>query len=145
MCQQAGILEKKTNHSLRASGASALFNAGVPEKLIRDVTGHRSNALLLYERQNIEQKQAVSRVLIQGTKENNPPTLPAIPASSFPAIPALPPAVPASIPAVPASFQLFLLLFQLFLLLFQLSLLLFQLFLLLFQLFLLNFQQLYMA
>ena len=42
MCKEAGIQEKKTNHTLRAIGATALFNAGVPEKLIRDVTGHRS-------------------------------------------------------------------------------------------------------
>ena len=45
MCKEAGIKEKKSNHSLRATGATALFNAGVPEKLIRDVTGHRSKAL----------------------------------------------------------------------------------------------------
>ena len=41
-------LEKKTNHSLRATGTSAMFHAGVPEKKIRDVTGHRSNVLHLY-------------------------------------------------------------------------------------------------
>ena len=37
--------EKKTTiaHSLRATGATALFNAGVPENLIQDVTGHRSS------------------------------------------------------------------------------------------------------
>ena len=50
MCFEADIHEKKTNHSLRATGASALFNAGVPDKLIRDVTSHWSNALQLYER-----------------------------------------------------------------------------------------------
>ncbi len=68
MCKEAGISEKKTNHSLRATGASALFNAGVPEKLIRDVTGHRSNALQLYERPTLQQKQSVSSVLVQGQK-----------------------------------------------------------------------------
>ena len=40
---------RETNHSLRATGATALFSAGVPEKLIRDVTGHKSNTLQLYE------------------------------------------------------------------------------------------------
>ena len=54
MCWEAGITEKKTNHSLTASGATALFNARVPDKLIRNVTGHRSNALHLYERPSIE-------------------------------------------------------------------------------------------
>ncbi len=68
MCKEAGLSEKKTNHSLRATGASALFNAGVSEKLIRDVTGHRSNALQLYERPSQDQKQYVSSVLVQGQK-----------------------------------------------------------------------------
>ena len=40
-----------------------MFNAGAPDKLIRDVTGHRSTALQLYERPTVQQKQAVSRVL----------------------------------------------------------------------------------
>ena len=76
MCAAAGI-PKKTNHSLRATGASAMFNAGVPEKLIRDVTGHTSNALHLYERPNLQQKKEVSKVLMQGKssydgKENRP-------------------------------------------------------------------------
>ena len=73
MCKEAGVQEKKTNHSLRATGATALFNAGVPEKLIRDVTGHHSKALELYERPSISQQQSVSRVLVHGEpfrKEN---------------------------------------------------------------------------
>ena len=73
MCRDAGIA-KKTNHSLRATGAS-LFHAGVPEKLIRDVTGHCSNALQLYERPTEQQRKQVSEVLVQGKefdKENMP-------------------------------------------------------------------------
>ena len=46
MCCEAGIHEKKTNHSLRATGASVLFNAGVPEKLICDVTSVKCTAAL---------------------------------------------------------------------------------------------------
>ena len=69
MCVEAGISSKKTNHSLRATGASALFNAGVPEKLIRDVTGHHSNVLEVYQRPSVEQRQKVSKVLVQGAKE----------------------------------------------------------------------------
>ena len=59
MCAAAG-LEKKTNHSLRATGTPAMFHAGVPEKIIRDVTGHHSNALHLYERPTLQQKQEES-------------------------------------------------------------------------------------
>ena len=60
----AGGITKKTNHSLRATGATALFKAGVPEKIIQSTTGHRSvDALQCYERVSDEQQQATSRVL----------------------------------------------------------------------------------
>ena len=63
-CTEAGISGNKTNHSLRATGASQLFQAHVPEKIIQERTGHRSlEALRLYERTTTEQHQAVSQVL----------------------------------------------------------------------------------
>ena len=68
MCEEAGIFEHKTNHSLRATGASVMFNAVVPDKLICDITGHRSTALQLYECPTVQQKQAVSKVLVQCTQ-----------------------------------------------------------------------------
>ncbi len=50
MFDQVGILGK-TNHSLRATGATRLFEANVPEKLIQERTGHRTTtALRKYER-----------------------------------------------------------------------------------------------
>lgn len=56
----AGITERKTNHSLRATGATQLFASNVPEKMIQSRTGHRSlDALRLYERPTDEQNQAV--------------------------------------------------------------------------------------
>ena len=65
MCQKAGIQGSKTNHSLRASGATSLFTAGVPEKIIQKTTGHKSlSALRDYERVSTKQHQAVSRVLM---------------------------------------------------------------------------------
>ena len=86
MCREAGIT-KKTNHSLRATGTTALFRANVPKKLIRDVTGHKSNSLQLYRRSTEEQKKAVSKILVQGSerftnleKENIPaPVVPQMP------------------------------------------------------------------
>ena len=68
MCSDAGISEK-TNHSLRATGATAMFSANVPEKLIQSRTGHRSlQALRVYERPSEEQHQAVSNILVSGDK-----------------------------------------------------------------------------
>ena len=64
MCEEAGISGKKTNHSLRVSGASSHFSAGVPERIIQQRTGHRSlEALRLYERVTDDQNLTVSKIL----------------------------------------------------------------------------------
>ena len=48
----------KSNHSLRVTGASVLFQANVPEKIIQERTGHRSiKALRLYACTTGEQHQ----------------------------------------------------------------------------------------
>ena len=39
MSVEAGFQETKTNHSLRATGATTLFNAGLPEKNFRKTRG----------------------------------------------------------------------------------------------------------
>lgn len=68
MCKGAGI-EKRSNHSLRATAATELFRANVPEKLIQERTGHRSlTALRIYEHTTETEHQAVSEVL--AAKEN---------------------------------------------------------------------------
>ena len=63
MCAQVGICGK-TNHSLRATGATELFRAGVPEKIIQDRTG---KSLRMYERTTARQHAEVSRVLVTPT------------------------------------------------------------------------------
>ena len=50
MCIEAKI-PIKTNHSLRATGATILFNSNVPEKIIQNTTGHRSlESLRMFEK-----------------------------------------------------------------------------------------------
>ena len=64
MCTAACIEGNKTNHSLRASGTTELFQAQVPEKVIQERTGHRSlTAMRLYERTTNEQHRNVSAIL----------------------------------------------------------------------------------
>ena len=54
----------KTNHSLCATGATSLYTANVPEKMIQQRTGHRSlKALRIYERTTQDQELAVSKIL----------------------------------------------------------------------------------
>ena len=76
MCAEAGVSGRKTNHSLRATGASELFEAGVPEKIIKERTGHWSlKALRLYERTTKDRHQAVSVVLSSSQKTSFQETL----------------------------------------------------------------------
>ena len=42
ICADAGVCGNKTNHSLRATGATELYKRGAPEKLIQERTGYRS-------------------------------------------------------------------------------------------------------
>ena len=63
ICCDAG-LDGKTNHSLCVAGASSLYDVGVPEKLIKQQTGHRClTSLRQYERISTNQEEAVSCIL----------------------------------------------------------------------------------
>lgn len=69
VCTEAGVGGNKTNHSLRATGATEMYQAGVPEKIIQERTGHLSlSGLRQYERSCDNQHKAVSHVL--AAKEN---------------------------------------------------------------------------
>ena len=64
MCSKANIQGKKTNHSLRASGITQMFQAGLPEKVIQDRSGHCSlDGLRKYERVSEEQQAEACKVL----------------------------------------------------------------------------------
>ena len=63
-CKQAGIPGFKTNHSLRVTSATRLFQSGVDEQLIMSHTGHRSvDGVRSYKRVCEDQKKSVSDVL----------------------------------------------------------------------------------
>ena len=64
LCRQAGISGFKTNHSLRVTTATRLFQSGADEQLIMSHTGHRSvDGVRAYERESEDQKRSVSNVL----------------------------------------------------------------------------------
>lgn len=71
MCVKAGIIGNFTNHSLRSTGATALYQAGVPETLIKRRTGHRSaEGLRQYERTSSEQNLVISKILAPNVQHN---------------------------------------------------------------------------
>jgi hypothetical protein len=72
--KKANLAESFSNHSLRAYGATEMFNHGVEEKIIQQRTGHRSlEGLWKYEQTSLQQHLCVSTILQEGT---TPPSQP---------------------------------------------------------------------
>ena len=59
----AGLKGNFTGHSGKVSCATALFQSDVDEQLIKERTGHRSDAVRIYKRTAIEQQRNISRLL----------------------------------------------------------------------------------
>ena len=66
LCVAAGIEGKFTNHSLRTTNATRLFEAKVDEQLIMQRTGHSSNAVRAYKRVG-EKLRTVTSDVLNGT------------------------------------------------------------------------------
>ena len=50
LCKKAGLQGKFTNHSLRATSASHMYQSNVLEQVIKEVTGHKSDCVRIYKR-----------------------------------------------------------------------------------------------
>ena len=58
LCSEGGIPGLHTNHSLRATAATHLYNAGVDEQQVMKRTGHRSlDDVRSYKRTSMQQKR----------------------------------------------------------------------------------------
>ena len=68
MLRDAGLDGFFTNHSLCRTAATRLFQAGQNVKIIKEVTGHISNAVEKYEITSDQQRMDVSSI-IQGEKK----------------------------------------------------------------------------
>ncbi|XP_046574116.1 uncharacterized protein LOC124282196 [Haliotis rubra] len=73
ICAVARIGGKKTNHSLRSTAATRLYEANISEQQICEHTGHRSDAVRLYKRTTDQQKAMASDILAcKAPKIENP-------------------------------------------------------------------------
>ncbi len=63
MMKEAGIEGKFTLHSLRSTCATRLYEKGVDEQIIQEVTGHSSNAVRAYKRTSDGMRANVSSIL----------------------------------------------------------------------------------
>ena len=61
LSRRSGVGVHYTNHSLRATSITRMFNNGIPEKVIAETSGHKSaKALRCYEHTSSAQQQAVT-------------------------------------------------------------------------------------
>ena len=53
-----------TNHSLRATCASRMYDKKIPEQIIKETTGHRSECVQVYKRTSEELQEAASKTVL---------------------------------------------------------------------------------
>ena len=58
-----GVEGNFKNHSIRKSTCTRLFRKGVDPQLIKEQTGHKSEAIMLYKKSNLKQQKEVSDML----------------------------------------------------------------------------------
>ncbi len=73
LCDAAGIPGKHTNHSLRSTAATRLYQNNVDEQQIIEITGHHSVAVWNYKCTSLAQQAEVSN-LLYGKKTKSQPT-----------------------------------------------------------------------
>ena len=61
--QNAGVEGFYTNHSARRTGGTRLFRAGVQRKLVKETTGHRSDAIDKYQITSDDQREQMSAIM----------------------------------------------------------------------------------
>ena len=63
MCHAAGLPGHYTNHSLRSTAATKLYQNNVDEQIIMEITGHRSMAIRSYKRTSERQRKQASKCI----------------------------------------------------------------------------------
>ncbi len=67
----AGIDGRYTNHSLRVTAATRMFSKGIEEKVIKERTGHKSNAVRAYERTSEALLQKAEQATLTGQSDSS--------------------------------------------------------------------------
>ncbi len=65
MCKSTGFEGHYSNHSLRSISATRMYESGIEEQVIADITGHHSLCVCSYKRTNTSQKRKASQALSQ--------------------------------------------------------------------------------
>ena len=69
LCKEGGIDGKFSNHSLRVTCASRMYENDVPEQIIKEVTGHHSDCVRVYKRTSDKMREHASLMVSKGESE----------------------------------------------------------------------------
>ncbi len=69
MCKDAGFEGNFMNHSLQSTSATHMYESGIEEQVIIEITGHRSLCIWSYKRTSTTQKHKASEVLLCSGKK----------------------------------------------------------------------------
>ncbi|CAG2221020.1 unnamed protein product [Mytilus edulis] len=72
MCTEAGLGGFRSNHSLRATAATRLYECGVDEQIISEVTGHRSDAVREYKRTSETMRRDACGIIRENKNKTTP-------------------------------------------------------------------------
>ena len=68
VCSDAGLNGYYTNHSLRSTAATRMYQSNTPEQVIQEITGHRSLAVRSYKRTSNYQRKVASNSIFTEPK-----------------------------------------------------------------------------
>ena len=63
MCEKVRLEGHYSNHSLHGTCATHMYQAGIEEQVVTEVTGHRSLAVYCYKKTGLDQKRKASQTL----------------------------------------------------------------------------------
>ncbi|XP_048242472.1 uncharacterized protein KIAA1958-like [Haliotis rufescens] len=75
LCKVAGFSGFYSNHSLRATTATRLYDSGLDEQLIAERTGHKSVAIRSYKRTSAEMEARVDNIIQRKSSKPASPTV----------------------------------------------------------------------
>ena len=63
LCKSTGLPGYYTNHSLRSTSATCMYQSNIDEQIIQEITGHRSLAVRSYKRTSDSQRKMASNCI----------------------------------------------------------------------------------
>ena len=69
VCKEVGLKGKYINHSLKATCASRMFQKNIPEQVIKEFTGYKSDCVHLYKRTSDQIRETASKTLPSDTTD----------------------------------------------------------------------------